>query len=262
MSYLQTNLKFLRKKQGLTQAQLGDRIGVKRAVIGTYEEGKAEPKLNTLRLLARFFNCTIHALIESRIDETADSNADLNGNSLRVLPVVVNAETNRENVSLVPIKASAGYLSGHADPDFVESLPQFQLPFPELSKDRTYRIFQTKGDSMLPLESGAYVIAEYAINWTELQDYKCCIVITKNDGVVYKRIVNKLENSQELILISDNKDYEPYKVKAEDILEVWMALGTISFNISAEKQHFINLQQIQESLNDIKNDLNELKSQR
>jgi transcriptional regulator with XRE-family HTH domain len=55
MNYVKNNLKFLRKKEALTQEQLATKIGVKRAMIGAYEEGRAEPRLHTLQHLAAYF---------------------------------------------------------------------------------------------------------------------------------------------------------------------------------------------------------------
>jgi transcriptional regulator with XRE-family HTH domain len=259
MSYLQQNIRFLRKKALLTQAQLAEKVGVKRAVIGTYEEGKAEPKLNTLRLIARFFGYNIHELVELKLDDTSKPNIDLKGENLRILPVTITAGSELENITVVPVKASAGYMTGYSDPEFVESLPQFTLPFKELSKNRTYRIFQITGDSMLPIETGSYIIAEYISDWNLIQDHQCHVVITKNEGVVYKRLINKLGDSQELILISDNQLYEPYTVAGNEILEVWKALGVISFSIPNGKAQMVNLQHINDSLSEIKKDLRSLK---
>jgi len=41
------NLKFLRSRKGLTQAELAANLGIKRSVIGAYEEGRAEPRLKS-----------------------------------------------------------------------------------------------------------------------------------------------------------------------------------------------------------------------
>ena len=48
----------------------------------------------------------------------------LAGRKLRVLAVPIDPETNRERISLVPVKAAAGYLGGYGDIDFVEALPE------------------------------------------------------------------------------------------------------------------------------------------
>jgi transcriptional regulator with XRE-family HTH domain len=39
------NLKALRKEKGWTQQELADRMGIKRAALGAYEEGRSEPRL-------------------------------------------------------------------------------------------------------------------------------------------------------------------------------------------------------------------------
>ena len=45
---INTNLKFWRRELSLTQAQLADKLGIKRSLVGAYEEGRAEPRLATL----------------------------------------------------------------------------------------------------------------------------------------------------------------------------------------------------------------------
>ncbi len=50
------------------------------------------------------------------------------------------------------------------------------------------------------------------------------MVLSKSEGVVYKRIVRDNEKKNNLTLISDNPQYEPYQVNAEDVLEVWKAV--------------------------------------
>ena len=48
-------LKELRKERGLTQQELADRLGLKRAALGAYEEGRAEPRLINVVAIADFF---------------------------------------------------------------------------------------------------------------------------------------------------------------------------------------------------------------
>jgi len=260
MSQLAKNIRFLRKQEGLTQAALAEKIGVKRAVISTYEEAKAEPKLLTLRILAKFFGYNIHQLVEQNLDGTSKTPFDSTGQNLRILPIAIEKEEQEERISLIPVKASAGYTTGYADAEFVQSLPHFTLPFAEVSKAKTYRVFQTQGDSMLPIKNGDYIICEYMANWNDVKDNSCCVVITRNEGVVYKRVVNKLESSGELMLISDNTDYEPYYIKGADILEVWKALGFTSFDLPDGKPQFVNLQNITETLKELQEDVKALKA--
>ena len=81
---------------------------------------------------------------------------------------------------------------------------------------------------MLPLQPGSVVIAEYLENWNEIKPGQTYVVISRNDGVVYKRIAFKYKEEKGLKLVSDNKTYEPYWVPAADILEIWRAKAYIS----------------------------------
>lgn len=67
--------------------------------------------------------------------------ADISGAQLRILPVVVDGTDERELGTLVPVKASAGYLSGYGDADYIGALPRFSMPFPELPQDRSSPVY-------------------------------------------------------------------------------------------------------------------------
>ncbi len=229
MSIISSNLKFLRKKRAITQQQFANEIGIKRSLVGAYEEDRADPKYDLLKKLALYFNVSIDALINDTIDEKWKPKATGNGAAMRVLSITVDKEDN-ENIELVPMKASAGYLNGYADPEFVGSLPKFYLP---MFKQGTFRAFEIKGDSMLPLQSGSIVIGEYVENWTDIKSAETYVVVSKTEGVVYKRIGNKYKENKKLKLVSDNPVYDPYEITGEDILEVWKAKAYFSTHMPA-----------------------------
>lgn len=230
MKHFVSNLKHLRKEQDLTQQQLAEKLGVNRSVIGAYEEERAEPKLNTLLHMCRFFKVSMDELITKNISGNRSKDV-FTGENLRLLPIVVDKESEEERVTLVPERASAGYTRGYGDVDFVGNLPAFSLPFPELSRQKTYRIFQISGDSMMPVTSGSYIICEYITNWNDVRNDDCYILLTKDDGIVYKRVINNIDKEGSLVLKSDNPDYEAYTVPADHVLEVWKALGFTSFEL-------------------------------
>ena len=53
---------------------------------------------------------------------------------------------------------------------------------------------------------------------------------SKNDGIVYKRVINKLKDQKQLLLKSDNKVYDPYTITADEVIEIWKAKAYISMN--------------------------------
>lgn len=258
MSHLNTNIRYLRKQKNLTQEQLAQQIGIKRAMVGAYEEGRAEPKLTTLHHFCQFFKVRMDQLVLRNLTtEKAEAETDVEGQKLRILPVMVSKDDERELATMVPVKASAGYLNGYGDADYVGALPRFALPFPELPQDRTYRMFQIRGDSMLPVPPGAYIITEYVQDWNSIRNEECYILITRDEGVVYKRLINNMNEGQ-LLLKSDNPDYEAYTVPVGRIVEVWKAVGVVSFELpNPERQP--GLPQITTLLTELKKDVEQLK---
>lgn len=226
MSNISNNLKYLRKKNSLTQQQFADVMEIKRSLVGAYEEDRAEPKYELLKKIAEYFDLTIDEFINEEINEQWKPKPKSQGSNLRVLSISVD-QHDRENIELVPVKASAGYLNGFSDPQYINDLPKFQLPLPSL-KQGTFRAFEIMGDSMLPIQPGSVIIGEYLDNWHDVKTGETYIIISKNEGVVYKRAGNRFKEDKELKLVSDNKVYDTYSIPAEDILEIWKAKAFIS----------------------------------
>lgn len=224
MSNIAANLKYLRKKKGHTQQQFADLMDIKRSLVGAYEEDRAEPKYELLKKFASHYDLTMDELVNDKIDDRWKPTAKGGASNLRVLSITVN-EDDKENIELVPVKASAGYLNGYADPDYISELPKFRLP---MFNQGTYRAFEIKGDSMLPLQSGTIIISEYVENWFDIKPTQTYIIISKSEGIVYKRIAHKFKEDKGLKLLSDNKTYDPYWVDTPDILEIWKAKAFIS----------------------------------
>nr|WP_182513357.1 LexA family transcriptional regulator [Rufibacter quisquiliarum] len=224
MIMLSTNLKYLRKQHNLTQVQLAEKLEIKRSLIGAYEEGRAEPKLVTLVKMGQVFNLPVDDLISPDLPNSLQSGSSKNKSNVRVLSITVDSQ-DRENIELVPYKASAGYLNGYSDPEFMEELPKFRLPM--IQGPGTYRAFEIKGDSMLPIPSGTVIVGRYVERWQEIKDGTPCIVVSLQEGIVFKRIYQQ-EKHTALRLHSDNPIYEPYEVKLEDVVELWEAKAYIS----------------------------------
>jgi len=140
------------------------------------------------------------------------------------LPKIITVNENgQENINFVGVKARAGYLDGYSDPEYMETLPSFSMP---MLKNGTFRCFEIKGNSMsTTIHDGDYLFGKYVDNFDDILDGRIYVIISKNDGIVVKRVINRIRESGKLILKSDNKDgnYPMYSIYAEDILEVWYA---------------------------------------
>ncbi|MEO1625917.1 MAG: S24 family peptidase, partial [Bacteroidota bacterium] len=149
--------------------------------------------------------------------------------SFRVLTIVTNAQDD-ERIVHVPVPAQAGYASEMSDPVFIQDLPTFSLPDYKY-KVGTHRSFDVSGDSMEPtLFEGDKVICSYLepTLWeNSLKDNYVYVIVTRGD-IVVKRVVNKIKESRQLLLQSDNTFYETYTVNLGDIREIWYVRAKIS----------------------------------
>lgn len=258
-----TNLKLLRKRLKKSQEEVATDLGLTRSSYSGYENSVAQPNLENLIAFSDYFKVSIDVLVKADFASFSESEwnrvdsglqVDVKGQKLRVLTSVV-SEENEDLIELVPQKASAGYTAGYADPDYIKVLPTFHLPF--LSKDRKYRSFPIKGDSMPPVVEGSYVVGEFVQNWMSIRSGTPCIVVTKDDGIVFKIVHNLLTSEQAFQLCSTNTFYEPYMVKANDVLEIWKFVNYISPELPDVR---LDDNGIAKTIKDLQKEVHELKS--
>ena len=211
----------IRKAAGLTQEEFSAKIGIKRSLLGAYEEGRAEPRLDLLHNIAKVGGLTLdQVLVEAKGVAKSRLKEDI---APRVIP-------------LVPLKAAAGYTKGYGDQEAVKELPHISLPM--FSKGN-YRAFEIVGDSMQPLASGTIVIGEQLENLAGIKNGKTYVLVTKREGIIYKRVFNYIKENGKLFLVSDNELYKPFSLEPEEVREVWTAKAYISLqfpdsNLKAE----------------------------
>jgi transcriptional regulator with XRE-family HTH domain len=234
MTHFSNNIKFLRKRRNRTQDDLAFALNIKRSTLSGYENQVAQPGMESLVAFSKYFNVSVDTLI--KVDLSGLSESQLNqlergydvyirGSNLRVLTTTVDSQNN-ENIELVEEKAKAGYTTGFADPEYIKVLPAFHLPF--LSSSKKYRSFQISGDSMLPIPDKSYVTGEYVVDWNFIRSHQPYIILTRDEGVVFKIVENKLKEEGVLGLHSLNSLYEPYELAVSEIREVWKFVHYIS----------------------------------
>lgn len=232
MKMIAKNIKHLRNLKKLSQEVLADELQVTRSRIGSYEEGRSAPTIETLIKLSDYFRLPIDILLRNDLTKAKDASFIEVGNQRVLFPIMVDND-NENLIEIVPIKASAGYLAGYDDPEYIEQLQKIKLPFLPTGK---HRAFPIKGDSMLPMKDGSYVVGSFIENRNDIKTGKTYILITLNDGMVYKRVINNIELNNSLLLMSDNKKYNGYSVPMDEVLEIWEYTCSINTQEYSEEE--------------------------
>jgi transcriptional regulator with XRE-family HTH domain len=214
MSLFSDNIRFLRLQKKLSQEKFAQELNIARARYVKYESGTSEAPYDLLRKFAHYYHVSIDLLLSvdlRKID--MEGILKLEGNRI-LLPIAVD-KTGDNIIEIIPQKARAGYLAGYSDPEFIEALQHISLPFLRNGK---FRAFPIEGNSMPPFREGSFIVGEYVEDAIMLKEGQTYIMLTKNDGIVYKRVYRK---GRKFMFHSDNAEFEPYEVKTSDILEAW-----------------------------------------
>src|SRR5215467_10205926 len=189
MSYACLNLKYLLNLSGWTQEDFAPNLRLTRSLLGAYEEERAEPRIDVLETVSDMFKLTLDELLLKDLGDTKGSYL------AKRRAQKLSAGTNE--IQFVPVKAAAGYLAGYADPEFIDELNTFTLP---MLAPGHYRAFEIVGDSMLPTPSGSIIVGEKIDDINDVKTNFTYIVVSRNEGIVYKRVMknNRTKNKYTL----------------------------------------------------------------
>jgi putative phage repressor len=223
-------------------SEFGNKIGVNEANIRNYIAG-TEPKFNVLEKIANNFEINYEWLLTGNGEMLKSEGATeviktprveviapikVEGRSLMPKVIVLKDEdVEEERIPLVPVMAQAGYLQGYDDPQYIKELPMYNLPG---MRNGTFRIFQVEGLSMYPtLQSGSYVVGQFVEDWEHISDNRIYVVVS-TEGVIVKRVLNRIEKYGSLYCKSDNRVFPHINVRLKDVKEIWECKMHLSFD--------------------------------
>jgi len=253
MENLAKNLVHLRKQKKNSQEMLAKDLGVTRSRIGSYEEGRSLPSLDFIVKISDYYKIPVDILLKNNLVTEGDTSFIELSNKRILFPITVD-NSNESLIEIIPAKAQAGYLTGYDDPEYIEELKKIKLPFLPVGQ---HRAFPIKGDSMLPMKDGAFVVGKFIEDRADIKTGRTYVLVTLNDGIVYKRVENNLKKEGTLRLISDNKKYDAYTIPIEEVIELWEF--SCSINTQEYTESELKFSSILSMFNELGIELEELK---
>lgn len=289
MSIISENIKYLRRINGLTQEQFSRRIGVKRPVVGSYEEARANPPIELLKHIANLFGYTVDELVKTdirRLRRTPDLNINfeekkeepiadptpigeilkdfmqkeppkpeianqhsqsitpkpLDYQSDKVLPPLVSKPQFDGGIPYIRRSQFTDYLSRYKDESYIRSLPVCH--FPNLP-NTTLRAFEAGADFAF---EGALLIGELKKNWTEIEDGKNYVLVTKTYGIIYRRVYNQGKIKGTLLLSADNHRFPSNEISVNEVLEAYELKAFYSTKLPEPSISFEKMKHLVEEL--------------
>lgn len=255
---------------GLNQTKFEKSWGVSNGYINNIKKSISDDKLE---LLSKAFPQVDTVWIKMGIDAKKKEKlykaptivSKVSEQLTRYTPKVVVVDPNdNELITMVAHKAAAGYLNGYEDAEYLEKLPTISLPG---YRQGAHRAFEIRGHSMPPLHSGSYSVGKYEESLKDIKDRHTYIIVSKNDGIVLKRVIN-IESEEKLILISDNpnkKEYPNYTMDYQDVAEIWYWRCAVIYSLPDPEDLYSRINELEtkstlaeERLNQITGQLNRL----
>ena len=174
MEGLGENISKWRRRKGMTQSELAEKIGVQTSTLGSYEINRREPPLKTLIAIADALHMSVDALLNR--DMLYRPSRDLTAELLHAPEYQINEPDNNQLQFLIRALEEAGYQITDKGDDLVEiQTPSISASFNR--KDliiQNPRIFLIRKSSIpvcvvLGLQFGAARLADHIILLRETQ---------------------------------------------------------------------------------------------
>lgn len=209
----------LRKKLKLNQSNFAKVINISQGALSQIESEKIKLSMDTLYRICDHFNISADWVMygEKEMYRNVDipKAAASDPEAIKYLP----------NIIYVDTAAHADYLKNYNNEEYLRSLEAYSIPG---FKDGSFRMFEVLGDSMQPaLIENDIVVVKVIENYKKIEDGTICVLVSKN-GIVVKRVYNLPEESNILVLKSDNEKYKPFKVSFDELLEIWEVKAKIT----------------------------------
>ncbi len=141
-------------------------------------------------------------------------------------------------VPLIPVRASAGYLTGYGDLEYIESLPTMPVIVDKQYKGK-YRLFEVDGDSMddgtrdsicdKDIVLAREVKRELWQSKLHIRDWDF-VIVHRTDKIAIKQITEHDVATCRILCHPTNPLYEDYWVELNDVLELYNVIKIVDRN--------------------------------
>ncbi|WP_430425919.1 helix-turn-helix domain-containing protein [Maribacter litoralis] len=216
MSYFGTNIRKIRSLKSLSQQAFAELFNLKRGTLGAYEEGRSEPKLETLIKIANYFSIPIDDLLTTEL--TVNNLLKFKGN------LTVEQDLGEQEffikVSCITALNQGDYMKYYNKDSYIQDLPFLSLP---INPDKKFRAYTVQNLEMSRNELGMFpkdiAVGEWVPStvYSKLNNGTLVFIVTESN-IILRRLFITNDN---FVLRADHKNVEDVELKLKDIKEMW-----------------------------------------
>jgi len=244
------NIKKIRNVKGLSQQAFAELFELKRGTLGAYEEGRSNPKLETIVKIAGYFKIGVDELLSSELtvnrllhfnDKITTNTADLKTEEFAKIPCIT--ET-----------LQTAYIQNFSKQSFIDKLPMLQLP---LDPAVDYMAYTVPNLEMSWLGKGFFpkdiVVGKKvdANGYPKNTESMLALVLT-NQQLIFRRL--SLIDSV-FVLQADHENIEPINIAKPDIIQLWEICHVFQYRIPPKTERLDDrLAMLEKEISSLKKD--------
>jgi len=259
MSFIGKNIKKIRTIKKLSQAEFAKKFNLARPSVGAYEEGRAEPKIDTVIQIAQEYRLSIDLLLTKELTINELYRFDIfKENYDQELAAKEQDDSDvikaKHRTAFVPAAQSLEYIVNYRNRDYIESLPWIYLPIQISSGSRA---FEMTGSEMEYNHNGLHhgdilVCVNTNLDQAMIKPGKVYLAVTKQE-ISVRRITTVHEGVYEFT--SDDPNYLPIQLRHTELLELWRVRGAYSTYLNPPKTVEEKVLRLEKEMADIKKHL-------
>jgi transcriptional regulator with XRE-family HTH domain len=231
MSFIGKNIK------KISQADFAKIFSLTRGSIGAYEEGRAEPKIDTIIQLANYFGVSIDAFINKELTVTDLYSLDLikeKLNEAHHFSQQSEVAFRKGGIGLVKLSNQMEYVVNLNNKDFIIKLPYIEFP---VNFKGTTRAFELNGSEMEYHQNGLHhgdILLCLQVDLATKPPEKSNVYVIVADGRIITRRLKNLDSAH-MHFASDDPNYSDLEISTESILQLWEVKGAYSTYLNPPK---------------------------
>jgi transcriptional regulator with XRE-family HTH domain len=231
LSFVGKNIQKIRQVKNISQADFAALFELARPSVGAYEEGRSEPKIETLIQIANYFRISIDVLLTRELTVSEIYSFGLLNKKLNKAHQLIDVRgksIKSPSIPLIQIDNFLNYIVNQKNSDFAQSLPEISVPISR--KGQQFRAFEMNGSEMEYNQQGIHhgdILVGEIINLEDLSEKAGKVVTLVHKANISTRRLKSV-TSKNAVLNSDDPNYPELKIPLEECLEAWAILSVYS----------------------------------